>query len=297
MRWFLNQLLRERHAELFRTGPDRFYVLPGEDAGRVRALLRNFEAVQRNSNLLKDSRTTRAGIAPLGDSDDEVIFWKRNNSKGFAFTLRYLFRPARVFRAAAAAFRLEELGVETPGVLAVGERRNGLVLQYGYLLTRSYHDMHSLQSLFRQAPDPEKLLDPFFASAGKMAALLHRHGLLHGDLKISNFYYRGSWCGCPRCGIWDLDSVRRCPSGPTLRMRAKELSRVISSILIQCDANTSADKRFFCPEALSERLLAGYAASSAGSAEIPSAGEVAAIARERWLREPGLVHTENIRHG
>lgn len=294
MNHIIKSWIRRKNGTLYRNGHNHFVLFPDGDFDRVKALLADFEKVQENSLLMKSSRTTTAGIAGMGQND-EPIFWKRNNNKGLRFTLQYLFHPARVFNAAMAADYLEELGIATPKVLAVGECRIGCYLKCGYLLTQSSNDIHQASQIFLEISDPEPLLESFFSYCGKTVAKLHDGYIIHGDLKISNFYYFGRWTPDTAYGIWDLDSVRKFRSEPDPKLKVRELSRIISSILIQSDGNPLLPQSFFDPERLTRLLLAEYAKNVKG-AFVPEVDEVKQAAEERWLSEEGLMHSEKYRN-
>ena len=73
--------------------------------------------------------------------------------------------------------------------------------------------------------DPAAEMSAFLKKAPAMMALLHRNNVLHGDLKLCNFY-RGS-NGEP--GIWDLDSVRIYRKRVPMVEIEKELTRLVAS--------------------------------------------------------------------
>ncbi len=121
MNLYLNKWCRLSQVSIFRQGWRTFVVFPGKQQERVQVFLKDFSAGNTvQTAVMKDSPTTKAGISLLPGTDIP-IFWKRNNNKGLSFTLRYLFRPARVFRAASAAERFHAIGIATPRVLAAGE--------------------------------------------------------------------------------------------------------------------------------------------------------------------------------
>ena len=292
MNLYLMKWSRKPESVIWRKGGNTFVVLPGKEQKQISAFLTEFFTGNVQSVMMKDSKTTKAGISELVPSG-KPVFWKRNNNKGLSFTLRYLFRPARVFRAAAAAECFQLLGIATPRVLAVGEKRILCYLKYGYLLTDSQSDICSVTDLFQQCSkdNVDRILSSFLAYSGRVTAILHKAGVIHGDLKISNFYYTGLWSDA-NYGIWDLDSVRQYGSEPDRKARTRELSRLVSSLLIQCDGNGNLDPSFFDPELLTQKLLAEYTAHFSGDQWVPDTVEVCKMARERWCREPGLIHVE-----
>jgi len=163
------------------------------------------ESLDFQSPFLKNSKTTTAGLYKT-ENESIPLFWKRNNNKGLKFTLKYLLRPARVFRAAKNALLFQSLNINTPEVYAVGETRKFRCLEFGYLITASCPNMKSIQELFENTNHLEPLLSEFSEYCGTTMARLHSNKVIHGDLKVCNFYYHDG-----KYGIWDLDSVYVCP--------------------------------------------------------------------------------------
>lgn len=157
---------------------------------------------------LKDSPTTTAALITLPGSETSA-FLKRNNNKGFRFTCRYLFRPARVFHAAKAAVVFEQYGIKTPRVFMAAEKKKGLLLQSGYIITETIQNVKSVHHMLWGSDQPREIVDCFLPWAAKTVAKLHQLGIEHGDLKLVNFYCCGDWHDPESsCGIWDLDSVK-----------------------------------------------------------------------------------------
>lgn len=239
------------------SGDSFFCIMPG---GRDRVDPRNLAKIDTfftHGVILKNSRTSTAALAEIG-GDGEPVFLKRCNNKGLRFTLRYLFRPARVFRAAKAADLLKKAGVRTPEVLLVGERRNGPILKAGYLVTATAPDIQSADQLLRETSVPELFLESFLKQAAEMTVLLHRNRLEHGDLKLVNFYHTGRWTPQSRFGIWDLDSVR-CHTSAVPRTRVeRELSRIVFSICLTSLFNHAFPETLRSCKMLSGRLTDLY---------------------------------------
>ena len=209
--------------------------------------------------ILKNSRTSTAALAEIAE-DGVSVFLKRCNNKGLRFTLRYLFRPARVFRAAQAAELLKAAGVRTPEVLLVGERRSGPILKAGYLVTSTAPDIRSVDQLLRETTVPEIFLESLLAQAAELTALLHRNRIEHGDLKIVNFYHIGRWTPKSQFGIWDLDSVRCYRNAVPRRRVERELSRIVFSTHLASLLNPVFPENLRSVRDLSERLARLYLA-------------------------------------
>lgn len=166
------------------------------------------DQMMKNGISLKDSATTTAALSKIPDTNISV-FLKRNNNKGLRFTLRYLFRYARVFHAAEAAEVFEKYNIKTPRVYMAAEKKKGLILQSGYIITETVENVISVHHLLANNPEREKILAAFLPWAAKAMTTLHRAGVEHGDLKLVNFYCEGDWNDPDASfGIWDLDSVK-----------------------------------------------------------------------------------------
>ena len=128
--------------------------------------LSDTDGVLSRSELFKDTATTRAGLSSGLYLDGAKVFVKRTNNKDFKFTCKYLFRPARVFRAMLGAALLESLQIETPRVLACGEKRSFLRLDWGCIVTSTSPGITGVNKLVRTVPDVEKFTRRFLSYAG-----------------------------------------------------------------------------------------------------------------------------------
>jgi len=273
--------IRRTGAVVYRTGKSVFAIAKQYDVPDVKKFLHSFDAMLERSIILKDSPTTTAGLAAFSP-DGRPVFLKRTNNKGLRFTVRYLFRPARSFRSARSATDFEALGLRTPAVIAAGEKRTGMILNAGYLVTASCDSIRGMEKILTETEDPPSVLDFFFHYAGPAMAKIHKAGLLHGDLKIGNFYCEGIWSPDEaKYGIWDLDSVRRYPKGVPQKKAERELGRLISSSLMLLDADPRTPDSFFDPEHLAARLVELYELEP-GISVHPDPHSVADFARERW---------------
>ena len=176
-----------------------------------------------NGTILTTARSTTAAVCDLPGCG--TVFVKRTNNKGLRFTLRYLFRPARAFRAARAADRLFRAGIETPAVLAVGERRFCRVLLGGYLINERKTDVTEAYHVLLNAKEPEACLFEILEKAGRLLASIHLQHVIHRDFKLANVYLRKDGS----CGVWDLDGARIYPSAVPQSLMMVDLSRLVAS--------------------------------------------------------------------
>ncbi len=222
-----------------------FFVPQGLLTDDFAEQLFQFDQLLMQGKLYKNSKTSTAALV------NPALFLKRTNNKGLSFTLRYLFRPARVFRAAYAAERFREIGIPTPEILAVGESRRGLILDKGYIAQRAYPGMFSMAEKIQASSDPVTDIRNFFAEAGRMARHLHENSLVHGDLKLSNFYFVDGVYG-----ILDLDSV--CFHSGTESVFADELAHIVASAHIDIERNPAMTKMQNLTDFLIDILLESY---------------------------------------
>lgn len=119
-----------------------------------------------------------------GDADGFVV--KRYRRPHLLQRLAYRWlRPSKAERAYRFAFRLAELGIDTPEAVAYAEERGGLFFGLSYFVSRRCTDP-SLYSVLVEAPVFSCDL------AARLAAFLvetHEKGFLHGDLNLTNILY------------------------------------------------------------------------------------------------------------
>lgn len=290
--------IRASGAHKMSFGSAAFAVLPQYESPELTDMLRDFDRILEHSLILKDSRTTTAGIAAVADNG-HPIFLKRTNSKGLRFLCRYLFRSARSFRSARAAFAFKNIGIRTPEIIAAGERRTGpgrLILRSGYLVTSTSDEIRSVTSVLTENVDPLPSVDAIFEYAAQVMSRLHGHHIVHGDLKLGNFYCVGHWSPDEHvCGVWDLDSVHFYAKPPPAKQIDRELGRLIASVLMTLDTHPAVPDSFFAPDRLAEQLVSLYekeASSLPAENHRPDRAAVAALARDRWERMDGRKRRE-----
>ena len=176
------------------------------------------------SEIMKDSRTTTAGVVKL--SNGEEVFIKRFNNKGFIYTLKYLFREARPFRVWKAAWAFEQNNIPTPlPMAAMADYKNGIP-QNAYLIRHVVPNIISTLDFFAKLKDDKELEESYLSDIVAMIANMHNAGIYHGDAKCSNIYIEQSEAGTYQYGLWDLLSniVTKLPTNRDLR--EKELSHI-----------------------------------------------------------------------
>ena len=229
----------------------------------------------------KTSIESSAAVCNLPDG--RKVFIKRNGYRGGFYSVKYFFLPARVFRAALAAGRVENAGIATPRVLAAGEKRRAHVLLGGYLITEAVTDACDLMTYAETHPDAPAGMPALIAEAARIAATLHDHGFYHGDLKLVNLYRTAD--DAP-CGVWDLDSAQIFPGDVPHDLVVRELGRIVSSILIFAENNPAFPDDFFNLNRITNSLLDAYLAEAKTARPTPS--EIMDAARSRWLNRRKL---------
>ena len=178
--------------------------------------------------ILKDSRTTKAGIVEI---DNRKYFLKRYNNKGLIYTLKYLFRKSRPFKALRAAREIHKLGIPCPEVIAALARRRCGILQCSYLLTENLENIISPENYIRESVTNPDIYIKFQSRMCAYLKKMHDAGIRHGDLKLSNIYCRKNPDGL-EFGLFDFDGTDFLRKPLNHRMRLKEYARIISSWII-----------------------------------------------------------------
>lgn len=207
-----------------RTGGYSFFISGTVDAGEFRKILPELNTLIGGGKKLKDSKSTTAAICDVPGCG--TVFVKRTNNKGLRFTLRYLFRPARAFRAARAADRLFRAGINTPAVLAVGERRFCRILLGGYLINELKKEVTEAYHVLLNSSDPAACVSEVVEKAGRLLASVHLQNVIHRDFKLANIYFQKDGS----CGVWDLDGARIYPSAVPQSLMMVDLARLVSSV-------------------------------------------------------------------
>ncbi len=169
----------------------------------------------------KNSRNVTIASIPRAGETGWVL--RRLNYGKRLHRLRDSLRPTRAHRAFSHGLRLEQAGVATARVLAVGEiRRLGWPVR-AYLLTEEIPNAETLHQLLQsRAPT----LPAALASLAEALAKLHDAGYLHRDLKATNVLFDNQ----SHAHLIDLDGVRRM-RGPTHRQAVADLARLAKDMM------------------------------------------------------------------
>lgn len=244
----IEDFIRTAKAETYSSG-DMFFIMLSDAVSEE--FISFPDTIIEKSQMIKNSASTTAGISATALINGDKVFVKRTNNKSFKFTCRYLFRPARVFRAMLGASKLEQLGITTPKVLAVGEKRKFLKLHAGYIATETSAGITGINTYIKTVNDPESFIRDFFVYAGRSLGIMHSAGVMHGDMKLCNFYIEPA--AKNRFGIWDLDGIRNYTDHLAPYLAERELSHVSGTVPF-----IENGQGFFSTENLTRILISEY---------------------------------------
>ncbi len=202
----------------------------------------NPDQLFKTGTILKDSRTTKAAIIKVQNTD---IFLKRYNNKGLKFTLRYIFRKARSFRAWKAAIILTKLNIPTPLPIIAMQKKNLFILEAGYLFTETLTNLVSLEKFLDIAIKDETIFANFANVIMNYLKILHNNGIEHRDFKMNNIYIQDQANNKFSFGLWDLDSLKMRKKEVSKEKREKDISRLAKSLTEICkEFNIPTNKNF-----------------------------------------------------
>ncbi len=153
------------------------------------------------------------------------------------------------------AERFGELGIPTPRVLAVAERRAGLSLRASYLVTEALTDVVPLDTLARSFQGPfEAGFLPRLELAGSLLRQLHDGGVVHNDPNLSNLYLEPGGS----IGFWDLEPAHMPCWGVTRHGRLSDLACTLGTALKVLDENPSLEARSLDARKLARAFCLAY---------------------------------------
>ncbi|OGV51430.1 MAG: hypothetical protein A2X49_16900 [Lentisphaerae bacterium GWF2_52_8] len=196
------------------------------DSPALRRAAQNPETLLNQVQLIKDSRSTRAGIGTL--ESGIRVFIKRHNNKGLRYTLRYLFREARPLKAFRAALALRECGVKIPMPMAAIVFRKARILGLSYQISEALEGGIPAEELRSRLANEPGAAEAFATEMSLLLAHIHAKGIAHGDFKFSNI------CSIKEgdkisYGLWDFDAATLHKGPLPLRLRRNDLARLCSS--------------------------------------------------------------------
>jgi len=214
---------------LDRIGTSQIALHKDSDSPELRKCLIEAEKYIQSGTVIKDSRTTKAVLSEL--ENGSKVFIKRYNNKGLKYTLKYVLRKARAFRAWRSAWSLEVCGIPTPKNMGVISFRKLGILKSAYLITECLENVIDVLDFYKIIIDNESLRNVYVDDVIRMLSILHQNGISHGDLKLSNIYIQK--CGDDQYtfGLWDLDGTKYYGKELNDDQRRTELARLIASYI------------------------------------------------------------------
>lgn len=225
-----------------------YHVLPCEHQALLLSIAPNLDDIIENGNRQKYSKKSTASLFTV---NGETFFAKhvRFYQKAFGLRFRYFVQPSRSYWTAVVAKRIEEAGIGTPKVYAVGERRALQLISDSYIITEALKDALTATEVVRKQPNNFDLLQ----RAGKLLRSLHDAGITHGDIKLANFYVQGD-----SMGFWDLDSALVFHSHTPSKWIIRDLGRLLSSFIITIDAMPETKPEFMNAPKIAQVLAESY---------------------------------------
>ncbi|PKL99639.1 MAG: serine/threonine protein kinase, partial [Gammaproteobacteria bacterium HGW-Gammaproteobacteria-7] len=174
--------------------------------------------------LLAQGRALKLGgsatVAQVRQGERELVV-KRYNVKNLGHWLKRFWRPSRAWHSWVEGNRLDFLGIATPRLLAVIERRWLWMRGPAWLITellRGEDIIARFQPYLNGSPPEEELF-----ALDRLFAVLIRERISHGDLKGHNlFWEQGRWA------LIDLDAVQQHGSDASfVRAYAKDRARFL----------------------------------------------------------------------
>lgn len=225
-----------------------YRVFAGPYQKALASIAPQIDDIIEKGNLQKHSKKSTASLFKVGA---DVFFGKhvRFHQKAFGLRFRYFIQPSRSFWTAVVAKRLEDAGLGTPKVYAMGERRTCQLISDSYIITEALKNAYTASSALRAQPNNFDLLE----AAGRLLRQLHDAGMTHGDIKLANFYVQGD-----SMGFWDLDSAQIYSGRAPLKGVVRDLGRLMSSFILTIDDMPETKKEFMDAHKIADVLAKAY---------------------------------------
>lgn len=220
--WRLNDYLKKtvRDCSLFsaRIGAFGAQVVRREKQAALQSVVDNPNAYIVRGKLLKGGGSATVARIEL---DERALLIKRYNIKNPLHWLKRFWRPSRAWHSWVEGNRLDFLGIATPRLLAVIERRWLWMRGPAWLITELLHgeDIIARFQPYLDGCPPEQEL----VALDRLFAALIRERISHGDLKGHNLFWEHD-----RWSLIDLDAVQQHGSDASFaRAYAKDRARFL----------------------------------------------------------------------
>lgn len=220
--WRLNDFLKKvaRDCSLFsaRIGAFGARVVRRDAQARLHNVLDDPDGFIARGRLYK---TGGAATVARIEVDGQPLLIKRYNIKSPLHWCKRFWRPSRAWHSWVEGNRLDFLGIATPRLLSVIERRWLWLRGPAWLITELLGGediIARFQPYLNEAPPEDEL-----AALDRLFAALIRERISHGDLKGHNlFWEQGRWA------LIDLDAVQQHSSDASFaRAYAKDRARFL----------------------------------------------------------------------
>ena len=220
--WRLNDYLKKtvRDCSLFsaRIGAFGAQVVRREKQAALQSVVDNPNAYIVRGKLLKGGGSATVARIEL---DERALLIKRYNIKNPLHWLKRFWRPSRAWHSWVEGNRLDFLGIATPRLLAVIERRWLWMRGPAWLITellRGEDIIARFQPYLDGCPPEQELV-----ALDRLFAALIRERISHGDLKGHNLFWEHD-----RWSLIDLDAVQQHGSDASFaRAYAKDRARFL----------------------------------------------------------------------
>jgi tRNA A-37 threonylcarbamoyl transferase component Bud32 len=220
--WRLNDYLKKtvRDCSLFsaRIGAFGAQVVRREEQAALQSVVDDPNAYIVRGKLLKGGGSATVARIEL---DERALLIKRYNIKNPLHWLKRFWRPSRAWHSWVEGNRLDFLGIATPRLLAVSERRWLWMRGPAWLITellRGEDIIARFQPYLDGCPPEQELV-----ALDRLFAALIRERISHGDLKGHNLFWEHD-----RWSLIDLDAVQQHGSNASFaRAYAKDRARFL----------------------------------------------------------------------
>ncbi len=225
-----------------------YHVLAGQFQDTLLTIASDIDDIIENGKVQKHSKKSTASLFTV---NGQTFFAKhvRFHQKAFGLRFRYFIQPSRSYWTAVVANKLQEAGIGTPKVFAMGERRTLQLISDSYIITEALKDAQTADSVLKQQPNSLDLL----INAGKLLRRLHDAHIYHGDMKLANFYVQGN-----EMGFWDLDSAQIFSNATPMKWVVRDLGRVLSSFIATVDKMPETEPQFMNAPKIADALAQAY---------------------------------------
>ena len=212
-----------------------FFIPDSSVQALLEKAIQDVDQILESGYILKNDGGTTASLVNLKGS---TLFLKRtnHNAKKFYHKFKYLAFPSRGYLNWVASTIFLENGIITPRILGIGEYRRHGILEKSYLFAENMENVQQVDEIFGKKNLSRSECKELLSHLGQFVAHIHQCGIHHGDMKLTNLFFKNE-----ELGTWDLDGIKLFDSGVPKKYALKDLGRVYSSFLMYIDSNPYLD--------------------------------------------------------